>query len=156
MAEKTLNLIGTAGEHYVCAELCRKGYVAVLAPKNNPLYDIVVTTVQGTKSVAIQVKTRANKQGWKLGKDMELERNNERLFVILVNIAKANEQEFYVYRHDEFSSRLKAVYRKYINRPKRDGTARKPVEFRWFDTSNFTNDDFAKKDGWKEIEALLK
>lgn len=30
------NLVGTAGEYFVCAELCRIGYVALLTPKNNP------------------------------------------------------------------------------------------------------------------------
>jgi len=128
----------------------------VLAPKNNPLYDIVVTNAQGSKSVAVQVKTRANKQGWKLGKDMEKDHRNKRLFVVLVNVATENDQEFYVYPHDELSKRVRAVYRAYIAQPKRDGTARKAVDFRWFDTPNFTKDDFAKKNGWAAMEALLK
>ena len=156
MAEKSLNLIGTAGEHYVCAELCRRGYVAVLAPKNNPLYDVVVTNAEGTKSIAIQVKTRANKQGWKLGKDMEQKRNNDRLFVILVNVSTPQKQEFYVYPYHELSARVRAVYKNYMSKPKRDGTSRKPVGFRWFDKPNFTKKDFEKKDDWAAIENLLK
>src|SRR6266516_3431533 len=62
------NLVGTAGEYYVCAELCRMGYLALLTPKNNPLFDVVATNVDGTTSVSIQVKTRSvdNNQGWKL------------------------------------------------------------------------------------------
>jgi hypothetical protein len=62
------NLVGTAGEYYVCAELCRMGYLALLTPKNNPLFDVVATNVDGTTSVSIQVKTRSveNTQGWKL------------------------------------------------------------------------------------------
>src|SRR6266851_2444310 len=62
------NLVGTAGEYYVCAELCRRGYLALLTPKNNPLFDVVATNVDGTTSVSIQVKTRSvhNNQGWKL------------------------------------------------------------------------------------------
>src|SRR2546423_13808926 len=64
----TNNLVGTAGEYYVCAELCRHGYLALLTPKNNPLFDVVATNVEGTVSVSIQVKTRSvhNTQGWKL------------------------------------------------------------------------------------------
>src|ERR1700682_5938716 len=63
------NLVGTAGEYYVCAELCRMGFLALLTPKNNPLFDVVATNVDGTTSVSIQVKTRSvdNTQGWKLG-----------------------------------------------------------------------------------------
>ncbi len=30
------NLVGTAGEYYVCAELCRLGYLALLTPKKIP------------------------------------------------------------------------------------------------------------------------
>src|SRR6266581_4445375 len=68
----TNTLIGTAGEYYVCAELCRLGYLALLTPKNNPLFDVVVTNVDGTTSISIQVKTRSvrNKQGWKLNKEV--------------------------------------------------------------------------------------
>src|SRR5437588_11301507 len=66
----TNNLIGTAGVYYVCAELCRLGYLALLTPKNNPLFDVVATNIDGTKAVSIQVKTRSinNTQGWKIGK----------------------------------------------------------------------------------------
>src|SRR5688572_4283467 len=31
------NLVGVAGEYYVCAELCRQGILALITPKNNPL-----------------------------------------------------------------------------------------------------------------------
>jgi len=29
------NLVGTAGEYFVCAELCRRGCLALLTPKSN-------------------------------------------------------------------------------------------------------------------------
>ena len=35
------NMIGVAGEYYVCAELCRRNILALVTPKNNPLFDIV-------------------------------------------------------------------------------------------------------------------
>lgn len=69
MASKMANnLVGTAGEYYVCAELCRRGYLALLTPKNNPLFDVVATNAEGRTAVSIQVKTRSvgNTQGWKL------------------------------------------------------------------------------------------
>jgi len=58
----SLNLIGAAGEYYVCAELCRHGLLALLTPKNNPLFDVVATDEKGKKSVSIQVKTRSINQ----------------------------------------------------------------------------------------------
>ena len=44
------NLVGTAGEYFVCAELCRRGYLALLTPKNNPLFDVIATTQDGSKT----------------------------------------------------------------------------------------------------------
>jgi hypothetical protein len=78
----TNNLVGTAGEYFVCAELCRIGYLALLTPKNNPLFDVVVSKQDGSKSIVIQVKTRSirNKQGWKLGKDITVKQNNPDIF----------------------------------------------------------------------------
>ena len=34
-------MVGVTGEYYVCAELGKKGILALLTPKNNPLFDIV-------------------------------------------------------------------------------------------------------------------
>ena len=61
-------LVGIAGEYFVCAELCKRDYIALFTPKNNPLYDIVAIDKNGLNAVTIQVKTRSieNKQGWKL------------------------------------------------------------------------------------------
>ncbi|HEX7723646.1 MAG TPA: hypothetical protein VF397_15910, partial [Pyrinomonadaceae bacterium] len=57
--EGSNTLTGTAGEYYVCAELCRRGYLALLTPKNNPLFDVVATNIDGTTAISIQVKTRS-------------------------------------------------------------------------------------------------
>src|SRR3989442_5656282 len=82
------NLVGTAGEYYVCAELCMRGYLALLTPKNNPLFDVVATDADGKRAVSIQVKTRSiqNKQGWKLGTDIAKGHASPGLFVVLVNL----------------------------------------------------------------------
>ena len=83
------SMIGNAGEYYVCAELCRRNILALITPKNNPLFDIVASDPEGIRSVQIQVKTMSinNKQGWKLGANMTKKHNNPKLFVVLVNIA---------------------------------------------------------------------
>jgi hypothetical protein len=80
------NLVGTAGEYYVCAELCRRGYLALLTPKNNPLFDVVATNADGTTAVSIQVKTRSihNKVGWKLGAQVDPADTPGVPFIVLV------------------------------------------------------------------------
>lgn len=102
------NLVGTAGEYYVCAELCRQGYLALLTPKNNPLFDVVATALDGSRSVSIQVKTRSvhNTQGWKLGTDISKGHAPPSLFVVLVNLEASGLPEFYVYEYPVLSERI--------------------------------------------------
>ena len=53
--EKVLTAL--AGEYYVAAELCRRGYMASLTLKNYPKVDVFALDRDGKKSVPIQVKT---------------------------------------------------------------------------------------------------
>ena len=87
---KSNNLTGLAGEYYVCAELCRLKILALIAPKNNPLFDVVAIDPESKRTVSIQVKTMSieNKQGWRLGLDVLTEKGNQLLFMILVNMNK--------------------------------------------------------------------
>ena len=41
MPPKSNNLTGVTGEYFVCAELGKRGILALLTPKNNPLFDVV-------------------------------------------------------------------------------------------------------------------
>jgi hypothetical protein len=98
------NLVGVAGEYYVCAELCRQGILALITPKNNPLYDIVAADPLGSRSVSIQVKTMSlqNKQGWRLNKDICVKRN-----------------DYYIYERDDLAQRISCLYSDYMKKPKR-------------------------------------
>lgn len=151
------NLIGTAGEYYVCAELCRRGYLALLTPKNNPLFDVVATSQDGRKTVAIQVKTRSmhNKQGWKLGSDMASPEKAKGVFVVLVNLHESGVPDFYIYSHQELATRVTEVYDSYMAKPKKDGTQKKAVKFRWFDEVSFKEDDKARRNKWSQLEQAL-
>jgi hypothetical protein len=153
----TLNLIGAAGEYFVCAELCRLGYLALLTPKNNPLFDVVATTADGNTSVSIQVKTRSihNKQGWKLGANFSTVPSPKNLFVVLVNLKESGLPDFLVYDHATLADRINTVYHSYINKPKRDGKPRKEVGFRWFDEVSFTEADRSRINNWRPILAAL-
>lgn len=158
MSKKISNsLVGTAGEYYVCAELCRRGYLALITPKNNPLFDIVASKPDGRKSVSIQVKTRSieNKQGWKIGGATAVRKNNPNLFIVLVNLLEEGLPEFYVYEYDVLADTLEKNYQQYLATPKKDGTKRKDIGFRWHDTKYFTDDDKNRKNNWKPIEKAL-
>ena len=152
------NLVSCCGEYYVCAELCGRGFLALITPKNNPLFDIVVTNQEGTKSVSIQVKTRSveNRQGWKLGKDIESKQNNPDLFVVLVDLKPEGVPEFYIYEYNNLSERVTELYSEYLSTPKRDGGQRKEVGFRWLDIKYFNDDDRSRKNNWELITNRLK
>lgn len=149
MANKSNNLVGVTGEYFVCAELGKKGILALLTPKNNPLFDIVAVSPDASRTVTIQVKTMSerNTQGWKLGMDICERKNNSQLFTVLVNLT-GKEIDYYVYEYDILSERVEKAYADYLVKPKRDGGNRKDIAFRWFDLKLFTADDHLRKNNW--------
>ena len=149
MAKKSNNLTGVTGEYYVCAELGKRGILALLTPKNNPLFDIVAVSPDASRTVTIQVKTMSerNNQGWKLGMDICTRKNNPLLFTVLVNLT-GSQIEYYVYEYDILSERVEKSYSDYLIKPKRDGGSRKDIAFRWFDLKQFTTDDHSRKNNW--------
>lgn len=151
---KSNNITGVAGEYYVCAELCKKGYLALTTPKNNPIFDVVVTNYDGSKTVAIQVKTMStdNKQGWKLNKAIDQKHYNDKLFVVLVNLLEIGNPEYYIYEHDILSEIIENKYKIYMSKPnRRNGLVKKDVGFRWHDFNDFTEYDYTRKNNWNAI-----
>ena len=145
------NIVGIAGEYYVCAELCRQNILALITPKNNPLFDIVAADPLGIRTVSIQVKTMSlgNEQGWRLNKDICIKRDNPNLFVVLVDLKEDGTNDYYIYEHDALSDRVSDLYSDYMKVPKRDGSQRKDVDFRWFDHRYFTKEDRDRRNKWK-------
>jgi len=150
------NLTGVTGEYYVCAELGKRGILALTTPKNNPLYDVVAISGDAKRTIAIQVKTMSlgNKQGWKLGKDICVRKNNNNLYVVLVNLKQ--DVEFYIYKYDDLSKRVEEDFDKYMSTPKRDGNAKKDGGFRWHDFKNFIKKDHKRKNKWELLGFNLK
>lgn len=148
-----LNLTGSAGEYFVCSELCKHNLVPLLTPKNNPLFDLMVTNPSGSQSVSIQVKTMGldNKQGWKLSKQIIEKQNNQALFIVLVNLKRDQSNDFYVFSYDDFVENVITVYEKYINQPKQNNEQKKEVGFRWFDLKDLSAEDKARKNDWSLI-----
>lgn len=72
-----------------------------------------------------------------------------------MNLHESGLSDFYVYQHSELAKRAQAVYSAYLSKPKKDGTTKKEVGFRWFDEVSFTEDDKARKNNWNPIENAL-
>ena len=60
---------GQAGEHYVAAELCRRGAYAVTFSGNIPNFDIIASNKEQTRVVHIQVKAKRTKGVWQASTD---------------------------------------------------------------------------------------
>lgn len=131
----------------MCAALGSLGYLALLTPKNNPLFDVVVTNPSGTRAITLQVKTRSvsNKAGWKLGRDIETKQNNPNLYVALVELKKLGAPDVWIYEYDTLAERVSDQFKKYIGKAKKDGQPRKDPGFRWHDLRQFTAADKARK-----------
>lgn len=144
------NITGVTGEYYVCAELGYRGILAIPTPKNNPLFDLLATDLSANQIIAIQVKTmsKGNKQGWRLNKDICLRKNNPNLYVVLVNLLEEGKCDYYIYPYDTLSKKVEKTYSNYIKTPKRDGTQRKEVDFRWFNHNDFDQSDLNRKNNW--------
>lgn len=148
------NLIGAAGEYCVCAELCRRGILALVTPKNNEIFDVLASDAFGKRTISIQVKTMSiqNTQGWKFGANMAVKKSNENLYVVLVNMHANGTNDFYIYKHDELVERVNHIYNDYMSKSKRDGSARKDPGFRWYDHKYFTEDDKSRKNKWSLLD----
>lgn len=149
MAHQTNNLKGATGEYNVCAKLGKQGILALLTPKNNPLFDVIATNATATKMVSIQVKTMSlrNKQGWRMGIDICTPKNNKNLFVVLVNLTGTT-VDYYVFKYDVLSNKIAELYTTYLSTLKRNGEQRKDIAFRWLDLKHFTEKEKQSKNNW--------
>lgn len=79
---------GIAGEHFVAAELSKRGWIATLTAKNTPGVDVLATRLESDVFARIQVKTRtaAYKYAWRVGKQFTPADAVD--FVLLVDLAE--------------------------------------------------------------------
>lgn len=104
------HMSGNTGEFFVCAELGRRNILGLLAPKNNPLYDIVATNQVGTHTVHIQVKTsQQHVYAWSLARNMVQLKGNNKLFVVLVKLMDTG-ISYYIWKYDDLAIKLQSMY----------------------------------------------
>lgn len=83
---RTSIVTGATGEHYVAAELSKRGYIVSLTPRNTHTVDILASSIDGTKTISIQVKTRSDCiKKWTLSPKEE-EVSGTKFFYIFVNL----------------------------------------------------------------------
>lgn len=100
MRKPNIQQVSRAGEHFVAAELHRRGAYAVTFAGNMPRIDILATNTEQTRTAAIQLKTMTART-WQTsitrGRRREEPTEEDTHFWILVELKKPPAQpEFYV------------------------------------------------------------
>lgn len=130
------NIVGTAGEYFVAAELAQRGVVATITLKNTPYIDILATNLKTGKNANIQVKTMSigNNAGWHLGPKDEKPSGVANHFYVLVDLQGPSMLPNYIILpKKEFSEFIAEDYKKWISGKKKDGTPHKETSMRIFD-----------------------
>lgn len=146
-------LLGAAGEHYVMAELLRRGYIAALAPQGVPNVDIVVTDREGARLCSIQVKTRrfGSNGGWMMNAKHE-RITGERLFYCFVDFQKESEKPLvFIVPANVVANVLSTSHQKWLTTPGRSGQTHKNTPVRQFLPSYshiFLEEKHSFGDGW--------
>ena len=123
-------LIGNAGEHYVVAELLKRGIIAALTPRNAPNFDILATN--HGKTVRIRVKTKTEQYDiwqWAVKKDRAIfhELADQDDFTVLVNLTEDHQKmNFYVIPTKLINEWLVRDFEKWLATPGKGGRQHNP------------------------------
>lgn len=87
---------GISGEHFVVAELSRRGYIASITSRNTDGVDVLCANKNTGKSVLIQVKTnRGSSRTWLMSQKAE-GYIADNLFYIFVNLNDTEKPDYFV------------------------------------------------------------
>lgn len=122
---------GRIGEHYVLYKLVREGFYATLAPSNAKAVDIYASASEG-ETFAIQVKTKADSDMWRLSKTHE-QIEDSRLFYALVDLGRSVEKEppdVFVLPSSEVARVCRVEHLAWLSTPTKTGKPKKSLSMR--------------------------
>ncbi len=133
---------GVAGEYYVAGEMSRLGYIASITLRNTKGIDILASCADGSKTVAIQVKTNQDKHKmWLL--DIKAESSVEdNLYYVFVNLNNGQGKPgFHIAPSCDVAKFAAENHIKWLSGAKRDGSARKDTNMREFKDADGVYED---------------
>ena len=124
---------GVAGEYFVAAELSRRGHIASITLRNTRGIDILASSADATRQVAIQVKTsQGSKPQWVLNKKAE-SLHADNLFYVFVNLKSPQERpDFYIVPSKQVADFAKDNHQSWLERPGKNGQAHRDNPVRKF------------------------
>jgi hypothetical protein len=112
---------GIAGEYLVAAELTRRGWVASLTLKNTQGIDVLASSSDGTRTVAIQVKcNQGSAPKWILGAKAEAFKADT-LFYVFVRLHDGGVPDFHVVPSATVASFVAKDHRDWLSKLGRGG-----------------------------------
>lgn len=125
-------LSGVAGEHFVAAELSRRGYIASLTSKNTKGIDLLASNEVASKTVGIQVKTnQGSRKAWLLNEKCE-DFYSDTLHYVFVNLNGLSAPDFYIVPSTIVAEHIKKSHQVWLNTPGRSGEPHKDTSMRMF------------------------
>jgi hypothetical protein len=128
----TTVLSGVSGEYFVAAELSRRGYIASLTLKNTQGIDILASSADASRQVAIQVKTnQGSGEDWVLNQTAEGQAL-PRLFYVFVRLNGLGNPEYFVVPSKIVAEQAKERHKRWLKKLGRRGQRHKDVSMRKF------------------------
>lgn len=125
-------LSGVAGEHFVAAELTRRGYVVSLTSKNTKGIDMLASNEDASKTVGIQVKTKqVGGKGWLLNKGNE-DYYSDNLFYVFVDLNGLNQPDYHIVHSKTVADYIRKSHKEWLESPSKSGKIRKDGSMRVF------------------------
>jgi len=149
-------IIGAAGEHFVMAELLRRGLVAAKAPEGVPNFDIVITDIDGERLAAIQVKTRRDFKGGDKGWHMKAKHEklaSDSMFYVFVDVGKNEKSDvsFFILPSREVAYVCKRSHENWRETPSANGTPHGKTDMRRL-LPKYELPAYVKKNGYTPSE----
>lgn len=124
---------GNASQFFVAAELCRRGYAAVVTMGNCPNTDILCSNEEGTKFVHIQVKTfRPGDGNCSVGQKAEKDYGPNFFWVLagIPTMESKPEFSYYIIPSAVMAKNVKEGYEKWYNASGKSGQHHNETSFR--------------------------
>ncbi len=136
LGTKQSSLIAAAGEYYVLARLSLLGKIAAQAPRGVPNADIIVSSVNGDRLCAVQVKARQEKGsdgGWHMGKKHE-EIKSPQLFYAFVDFGEIHDPkpQTYIVPSEVVAIVIQTMHAAWLATPGQKGQKHNDSDFRRF------------------------
>lgn len=125
---------GISGEYFVAAELSRRGFTCSVTLKNTKGIDILVSNIDCSKMVGVQVKTKQNfgkRQSWLLNeKDEQVMQNN--IIYVFVNLDTLGPPSYYIVPSEIVAKYIAESHVHYLKTPGQKGKKHKDTSMRAF------------------------